>query len=113
MDGHGWLSPMYDCFVLSKSARDKCTTQKSDGLSDTPFEKQRPRARQNVILELGFFLGRLGRDRVCALYEDGIEMPSDYEGMLFIPFDETGAWRMLLAREMKEAGLPIDLNDAI
>jgi predicted nucleotide-binding protein len=89
------------------------TADDRGGLSDTPFEKQKPRARQNVILELGFFLGRLGRDRVCALYEDGIEMPSDYDGVLFIPFDKAGAWQMLLAREIKEAGLPIDLNNAI
>jgi predicted nucleotide-binding protein len=89
------------------------TADDRGGLSDTPFEKQEPRARQNVILELGFFLGRLGRDRVCALYEDGIEIPSDYDGVIFIPFDKAGAWRMLLAREIKEARLPIDLNDAI
>jgi predicted nucleotide-binding protein len=89
------------------------TADDRGGFSDTPFEKQKPRARQNVILELGFFLGRLGRDRVCALYEDGIEIPSDYDGVLFIPFDKAGAWRMLLAREIKETGLPIDLNDAI
>jgi len=66
-----------------------------------------------VILELGFFLGRLGRDRVCALYEEGVEIPSDYDGVVFVPFDKVGAWRMLLAREIKEAGLPVDMNDVI
>lgn len=73
----------------------------------------RPRARQNVILELGFFVGALGRDRVCLLYEDGVEIPSDYQGVVFLKLDSEGAWRLLLARELKEAGLPIDLNDAI
>ena len=72
-----------------------------------------PRARQNVILELGFFLGKLGRERVCSLYEDGVEIPSDYHGVLFVKLDQEGAWRFRLAKELKEIGLPIDLNDAI
>jgi predicted nucleotide-binding protein len=72
-----------------------------------------PRARQNVILELGFFLGKLGREQVCSLYEDGVEIPSDYQGVLFLKLDKDGAWRLRLAKELKEAGLPIDLNDAI
>lgn len=69
--------------------------------------KPRPRARQNVILELGFFLGKLGRERVCALYEEGVEIPSDYQGVLFVPLDSQQAWQMRLAIEMKEAGLDI------
>lgn len=39
------------------------------GLKDEPFEKQKPRARQNVLFELGFFVGKLTRTRVCALYQ--------------------------------------------
>jgi predicted nucleotide-binding protein len=66
-----------------------------------------------VILELGFFLGKLGREQVCSLYEDGVEIPSDYQGVLFLKLDKDGAWRLRLAKELKEAGLPIDLNDAI
>ena len=76
-----------------------------------PLEKSR--ARQNVILELGFFLGKLGRKRVCALYQEGVEIPSDYAGVLFVPFDGGGAWRFTLARELKAAELDIDLNLAI
>lgn len=83
------------------------------GLRDGNPEGQRLRARQNVILELGFFLGKLGRARVCALYEDGVEIPSDYSGVLFVPIDEVGGWKMLLAKEMKVAGLPVDLNRTI
>lgn len=71
------------------------------------------RARQNVILELGFFLGRLGRERVCALYQEGVEIPSDYEGVLFVPLDKAGAWRLLLGRELRAAGFEIDLNKII
>ena len=72
-----------------------------------------PRARQNVIFELGFFLGKLGRDRVCALYKKGVEIPSDYKGVLFVPMDEVGAWKLSLAKEIKAAGISIDLNKVI
>lgn len=81
--------------------------------ADSGEDDRHPRARQNVILELGFFLGKLSRSNVCALYEDGVEIPSDYSGVLFVPLDDTGGWRMLLAREMKAAGLPVDLNNAL
>jgi len=81
-------------------------------VSDSP-ENYSERARQNVILELGFFLGRLGRDRVCALYENGVEIPSDYDGVLFIPFDEAGAWRLRMARELRAVGLNVDLNNIV
>lgn len=70
----------------------------------------RPRARQNVILELGYFIGKLGRERVRALYVDGVELPSDYQGVLYTKFDNTGAWRFELAREIKAAGIKLDLN---
>ncbi|MEZ6193959.1 MAG: nucleotide-binding protein [Phycisphaerales bacterium] len=82
------------------------------GLFDEPYETQRPRARQNVLFELGYFLGLLNRQRVCALYSPGVEIPSDYQGVLFIPADEAGAWKLQLAKEMKAAGLPVDMNDA-
>lgn len=70
----------------------------------------KPRARQNVILELGYFMGKLGRGRVCALYKEGVEIPSDYQGVLYIPMDSAGAWRMALAKEIKNAGIDVDLN---
>lgn len=76
-------------------------------------DSKSPRARQNVIFELGFFTAALGRDRVCALYAPGVEMPSDYSGVLYHELDAAGAWRFLLARELKAAGLVVDLNDAV
>lgn len=69
----------------------------------------RPRARQNVILELGYFMGRLGRARVCALHRGGIEFPSDYQGVVYIEMDASGAWKAKLAQELVQAKLPIDL----
>jgi predicted nucleotide-binding protein len=47
----------------------------------------KPRARQNVIFELGFFIGRLGREGVCALTKGDMEIPSDYAGVAYIPLD--------------------------
>lgn len=72
--------------------------------------KARARARQNVILEHGFFVGLLGRRKVAALVVGDIEKPSDLSGVLYIPWDEAQAWRGRLAREMKAAGLPVDMN---
>jgi predicted nucleotide-binding protein len=73
-------------------------------------DEARPRARQNVVLELGFFMAALGRDRVCVLHSGNIELPSDYSGVLYVPLDAGGAWRFLLAKEMKASGMQIDLN---
>jgi predicted nucleotide-binding protein len=53
--------------------------------------KKSKRARQNVLLELGLFLGILGRARVCALYKGDVEIPSDYQGVLFTLMDDAGA----------------------
>lgn len=65
------------------------------------------RARQNVILELGFFLGRLGRRRVCALVSPGVDIPSDIHGMLYIEKDDHGRWKHVLTRELMDAGVPL------
>jgi predicted nucleotide-binding protein len=73
----------------------------------------RPRARQNVILELGYFVGRLSRSRVCALYKGSVEMPSDFHGVIYLPMDDGAGWKLKLASELKQAGIEIDLNLAI
>jgi hypothetical protein len=46
------------------------------------------RARQNVIMELGWFMARLGRDRVVILYSGELELPSDILGVVFLEFKE-------------------------
>ena len=76
-------------------------------------EDSQPRARQNVILELGFFLGKLGRNRTCILRKDNVEIPSDYDGVLYTPIDGQGAWKMELVRELKDAGIEVDANLAL
>lgn len=83
------------------------------GMIKDAVEAQKPRARQNVILELGYFLGKLGRNRVTALYLGDVEIPSDYSGVAFVGVDERGAWRLELARELKATGLEIDMNLAL
>lgn len=80
------------------------------GAARDDIHNLRPRARQNVIFELGFFIGRLGRQRVCALHKGDVEIPSDFAGVLWVPMDPGGAWRFTLGREMKAAGLDVDLN---
>lgn len=81
-----------------------------------PKNKQKEaksRARQNVVLELGYFSGILGRSNVCVLYKDEVDIPSDYLGVVYVPFDKEGAWRFNLSKELKQAGLSIDLNKLV
>ena len=73
-------------------------------------DQLQPRARQNVILELGFFIGRLGRRRVCVLVKDEVETPSDYEGVVYTKLDDHDGWKGSLIRELKEAGFDVDAN---
>ena len=80
---------------------------------DTGGPKGKPkaaklRARQNVVFELGYFIGKLGRKRVRALCKGEVEIPSDYQGVLYILMDSAGAWREKLATEIKATG--IDVN---
>jgi hypothetical protein len=82
------------------------------GHANLPSAAPRPRARQNVVFELGFFIGKLGRSRVCALLKDDIEFPTDISGVLYTRMDTGGAWRLQLAKEIKDAGIAVDLNNA-
>lgn len=82
-----------------------------DDMGGTKLDAISGRARQNVILELGYFIGKLGRNRVCALYKSGVELPSDVLGVLYVSVD--GDWRIRLAREMKAAGVTVDLNHVV
>jgi predicted nucleotide-binding protein len=69
-----------------------------------------PRARQNVVLELGYFIGRLGRNRVCILKAGALELPSDVLGFGYTEFDAAGAWKSELAKELLSAGYSVDWN---
>lgn len=72
----------------------------------------RPRARQNVILELGYFAGKLGRENLVALHRGGIELPSDYDGVLYTPYDgDSGTWRGELVAEPRDSGYEVSADD--
>jgi predicted nucleotide-binding protein len=75
---------------------------------DKTESKEQPRARQNVVFEHGYLCAKLGRDHVCALVAPGIEIPGDLAGVVYIPL--SGPWEYMIAKEMKQAGLEIDLN---
>ena len=80
------------------------------GASKDDTDKRQPRARQNVILELGYFLNKLGRERVCILHKEKVELPSDIDGIVYVPMNSPDEWQLRLATEMEHAGLPVDLN---
>lgn len=74
-------------------------------------DELQPRARQNVILELGYFVGRLGRPCVCPLVRGPLEVPSDFHGVVYVPFDGED-WKIHLVKELKHLGFAIDANRA-
>ena len=69
-----------------------------------------PRARQNVLLELGYFMGRLGRDKVCALKRGEVDIPSDFAGVLWVAIDAGNGWKQALGQELEAAGHEVDWN---
>lgn len=73
----------------------------------------KPRARQNVIFELGFFIGKLGRSRVVSLLNENVEIPTDFSGVTWEKFDSHGGWRANLARELLSAGYELDLKKVL
>ncbi len=73
-------------------------------------DKYKPRARQNVVFEHGYLIAKLKRHNVCALVKDEVEIPNDISGVVYIPMDNNKAWKLLVAKELKNAGYQIDLN---
>lgn len=78
-------------------------------------ESGKHRARQNVIFELGFFIGKLDRNRVFILKKEDLnfEMPSNYIGVAYTPYDKLGKWIFELARELKSCGYQVDANKLV
>lgn len=80
-------------------------------VKDQADRQLNPRARQNVLLELGYLIGKLNPNQVCILYKDGVELPSDIHGVvLYVPMDSADAWKLELSQGMRKAGLPIDMS---
>lgn len=84
------------------------------GASKVDYEKDhsslRSRARQNVILEMGILIGAIGRNKVAILNKGGVELPSDVNGILYLPFGESlikDAGPKII-QHLKSAGIPLD-----
>jgi hypothetical protein len=75
-----------------------------------PKKSKTMRARQNVILELGYFIAKLGRERVCPLQIGEVELPSDIHGIVYVRYDKEGEWRHRLAEEINTAGIKVDMT---
>ncbi len=77
----------------------------------TDEDSLKPRPRQNVVFELGFFIGKLGRDKVVVLHKvvENFEMLSDFQGVIFEPYKD--GWEFKIAKEIKAAGFEVDLNN--
>jgi predicted nucleotide-binding protein len=78
-----------------------------DDLGSAKDGKPLPRARQNVILELGYFIAYLGQAKVCALITPGLETPSDFDGIAYIKMAEDEKWKAELLRELRAAEMPL------
>ena len=81
--------------------------------ADDTMHDGKYRVRQNVVLELGYFIARLGRENVVALYDTSteVEIPSDITGVLYEPYDNpNGVWGFEVVQELKAAGFDVDAN---
>jgi predicted nucleotide-binding protein len=68
---------------------------------------KKSRARQNVIFEFGFFVAKIGRNRVCVLHKGDVEIPSDLQGVAYIAFDDHGGWKNKVIKEMIGLGIKV------
>lgn len=80
------------------------------GASQKQKDQLKARARQNVIFEHGYLIGKIGRENVCALVKGDIEKPTDISGVVYIPMDEGDSWKLAVAKEMKKSGCDVDFN---
>lgn len=77
---------------------------------DNILESFEPRARQNVIFEMGYFWGLLERKRVCCLLKGNVEKPSDIEGIVYVHFeDSVNKVKSMIIKELREAGYEIKM----
>ncbi|GAF58872.1 hypothetical protein JCM18902_1691 [Psychrobacter sp. JCM 18902] len=85
-------------------------TQCDVGAAKSDQDNLQPRARQNVVFEHGFLIGKIGRKNVVALVKGNVEKPNDISGVVYISLDESQGWKLSLVREMRASGYDIDMN---
>lgn len=95
---------------LGISKRDKEKATKEGKQTDDVLAS---RARQNVIFEMGCFIGMLGRPNVFLLLEEGVEKPGDLDGIVYNSYDKKGAWRFDLVKEMMNCGYNVSADSLL
>jgi len=72
--------------------------------------KRKLRPQQDVVFELGFLLGKLGKGNVLVFFREcaNFEIPTDFEGIKFTAFDDRDSWKLALIRELSNSGLAVD-----
>ena len=108
-EGRTIIEKLEDCADRAGFAIVLLTPDDVGTLRDNTNSQGEPRARQNVVFELGYFMGKLGRKRVCPLFKGEIEKPSDIDGVVYVPMDSKD-WKLKLCQEMKNAGFSVDVN---
>lgn len=101
---------LFDRFEDHKNLGFAIVLLNPDDLGDSKIQRceLRHRANQGSIFELGYLIGKLGWNRVCALYSEGIDLPAKYEGIAYIEMDKEGNWKKKIVREIKIAELEVD-----
>lgn len=94
---------------LGVSCKDLAREEKEKGFK----AEYKTRARQNVVFEMGYFIGKLDRAHVFELLEDGVEKPGDLDGILYTSIDEEGMWKIRLAKRLKALGYIVNLDKII
>lgn len=85
-------------------------TADDEGKAKRDVVGYKDRARQNVVFEMGYFMAKLGRDRVLLLLDKGVEKPGDLDGIVYTPIDEHNAWKYKLVKEMKAVGYSVSAD---
>lgn len=68
------------------------------------------RARQNVIFEMGYFMGALGRNHVMCMLQENVQRPGDIDGVVYTIIDKAGVWKYSLVKELRACGYDVDAN---
>lgn len=84
-----------------------CLFTPDDEGKEKSEEQLKGRARQNVVFEAGYFMGKLGRERIIIISEDGVELPSDMSGIVYTSKHD---WKVDILKELKAMGFSIDFN---